>query len=149
MDEDRVLEWLGLDKDFRGQKETEQSHLNDLLSLVFPNLSPVEIDGLGTETVKLKLLFGSAYYGMNLMYFDTAIRVFTSRELGFILLDMSVIFCDQRYDADIRTNIYEMAMDEIFGVTSVGLTLQDVLRKNGDLTVVAREYRHLLYRSQG
>lgn len=146
MDEDRVLSWLGLDSDFRGQKETESSHLNDLLSLVFPNLSPVEIDGLGTETTKLKLLFGSAYYSENLMYFGTAIRVFTSRELGFILLDLHSIFCDQRYDADIRTNIYEMAMDEIFGVTSVGLTLQDVLRKNGDLTVVAREYRHLLYR---
>lgn len=146
MDEDRVLSWLGLDSDFRGQKETESSHLNDLLSLVFPELSPVEIDNLGTETVKLKLLFGSAYYCENLMYFGTAIRVFTSRELGFILLDLSVLFCDQRYDADIRTNIYEMALNEIFGVTSVGLTLKAVLKKNGDLATVSREYRHLLYR---
>jgi hypothetical protein len=149
MDEERVLEWLGLDKDFRGQVETEQSHLDDLLSLVFPNLSPVEIDNLGTETVKLKLLFGSAYCSENLMYFDTAIRVFTPRELGFILLDLHSIFCDQRYDADIRANIYEMAMDEIFGVTSEGLTLKMVLKKKGDLATVAREYRHLLYRSQG
>lgn len=146
MDEDRVLEWLGLDRDFRGQKEVDKSHLNDLLSLVFPELSPVEISSLGTETIKLKLLFSSEYYCKNLMYFDTAIRVFTSRELGFILLDLHSIFCDQRYDADIRTNIYEMAMDEIFGVISVGLTLKMVLKKKGDLATVAREYRHLLYR---
>lgn len=146
MDEDRVLEWLGLDKDFRGQKETESSYLNDLLSLVFPGLSPIEIDSLGTETIKLKLLFGSAYYGLNLMYFETAIRVFTPRELGFILLDLHEEFCDQRYDLEPKSNLYEMAMDEIFGVTSVGLTLKDVLKKKGDLTTVAREYRHLLYR---
>lgn len=145
MEEERILSWLGLSSDFRGQKEIEQSHLDDLLSLSHPSLTLVELKGLGSETVKLKLLFGSVYYSSNLMHFETAIRVFTPRELGIIVLDLHQEFCDSRYDADPRTNIYEMVMQAVFGIIPQGLTLKALLKREGDLATVAREYRHLLY----
>lgn len=145
MEEERVLEWLGLRKDFRQRVETEQSHLDDLLSLSHPNLTQEEAKGLSSPLIKLKLLFSSAYYNNHLMHFDTAIRVFTRRELGIIVLDLHQEFCDPRYDADPRTNIYEMVMQAVFGIIPQGLTLKALLKKEGDLATVAREYRHLLY----
>lgn len=90
----KVLEWLGLDADFRDQKDTQYSYVNYLLGIAYPDMTVEEIKGLNSTPVKLKLLFKSLYLAEEPLSFEDVFQIFNRRELGFIILDLQDAFCD-------------------------------------------------------
>lgn len=148
--EAEVLEWLGLDSDFREQEETQYSYVDYLMGLAYPSMPVSEIQGLKSTPTKLRLLLKSLYLAEYPLSFEDVFRIFTPRELGFLLLDLQDAFCDDnhrflQYLGDPVT--HGMVFEQIKSVVldSGCLSLDELLGEIG-LDVLLAETKSLGYR---
>lgn len=152
---EKVLEWLDLGVDFRDKKDPEKSFLASLLQAVYPKASLEELDGLGSTTMKLRLLFGSQYYHDNPLDLESTIRLFTKKELGIILIDLKEEFSSSDtnwYGEDPGWMVYSKIIDEIpdWGDYDDNdrcdrYSFDRLLERVGDLTVYVRELKEQGY----
>jgi hypothetical protein len=142
-----ILDWLGVDQNFKKQFHFEPSNLNKLLTLVYPQTDDYLWDAFDT-TVKLKVFLTSEYYDQHPMGYKETLLIFNPIELAYILTEYQELFKNYRpyYITGYRSSevVFEEVMITISESLEDNLKLVDWIDEIGGLKTLTAQYNEIL-----